>query len=168
MSHNLLSDKQYDLLTSQNSEIKGISEQKSRIIEKADRMMTTLRIIMRSQNIDQQYKDEIFSKEKITSLINNLMSYDNEATALQEKNKQEIALDLMDQSLRYFQDRYKEIFIRRVIKEFESFAKDIREFTNKQIDETRAQELHKTRQSLQPPFTIPLKRCLESTMHGMS
>ena len=86
MSHYLLSDKQYDLLTSQNSEIKGISEQKSRIIEKADKMMTTLRIIMRSQNIEQQYKDEIFPKEKICSLINNLTQYDNDSTARQESN----------------------------------------------------------------------------------
>jgi len=123
----MLSDKQYDLLSSQDSEIKGISEQKSRIIEKADKMMTTLGIILRSSNIDQELKDEIFPKHKITSLINNLTHYDHENTALQESNKQAIVIDLMDQALRYFQDRYKEVFIKKEIKNFEEFAKDITE-----------------------------------------
>ena len=153
----MLSDKQYDLLSSQDSEIKGISEQKSRIIEKADKMMNTLRIILRSNNIDQELKEEIFSKHKITSLINNLIQYDHESTALQESNKQAIVIDLMDQALRYFQDRYKEVFIKKEIKNFEEFAKDITEFTEKQIAETKAQELFKTRQSLQPPLLYPSK-----------
>jgi len=153
----MLSDKQYDLLSSQDSEIKGISEQKSRIIEKADKMMTTLGIILRSSNIDQELKDEIFPKHKITSLINNLTRYDPENTALQESNKQAIVTDLMNQALRYFQDRYKEVFIKKEIKNFEEFAKDITEFTEKQIAETKAQELFKTRQSLQPPLLYPSK-----------
>ncbi len=157
MSHHMLSDKQYDLLSSQDSEIKGISEQKSRIIEKADKMMTTLGIILRSSNIDQELKDEIFPKHKITSLINNLTRYDPENTALQESNKQAIVTDLMNQALRYFQDRYKEVFIKKEIKNFEEFAKDITEFTEKQIAETKAQELFKTRQSLQPPLLYPSK-----------
>ena len=171
MSHHLLSEKQYDLLISQNSEIKGISEQKSRIIKKADKMMTTLRIIMRSQNIDQQYKDEIFPKEKICFLINNLTQYDIDSTAIQESNKQAIIIDLMEQSLRYFNARYKEVFIKKEIKIFEQFAKDITEFTENQIAENKAQELFKTRQSLQPPLLYPSERnewkgvCLECHKH---
>jgi len=168
----MLSDKQYDLLTSQNSEIKGISEQKSRIIEKADKMMTTLRIILRSRNIDQQFKDEVFPKEKISSLINNLTQYDTDSIATQESNKQAIIIDLMEQSLRYFQDRYKEVFIKKELKTFLQFAQDITEFTEKQIAETKAQELFKTRQSLQPPLQYPSERnewkavCLECHKHN--
>jgi len=153
----MLSDTQYNLLSSQDIEIKGISEQRARIIEKADKMMNTLRIILNSSSIDQELKDEIFPKHRVTSLINNLIKYDTESTALQESNKQAIALDLMDQCLRYFQDRYKEVFIKKEVKTFEQFAIDITEFTEKQIAETKAQELFKTRKSLQPPLLYPSK-----------
>jgi len=157
LSHHLLSPAQYNFLTSQNSQITNVSQQKSRIIEKADEMMNTLRIILNSKNVDQQFKDDVFQKHKITSLINNLITYDIEQTALQESNKQAIVLDLMDQCLRYFQDRYKEVFIKKEVKTFEQFAIDITEFTEKQIAETKAQELFKTRKSLQPPLLYPSK-----------
>jgi len=157
LSQHKLSDKQYDFLTSQNSEIKGLSEQKARIVEKADKMMNTLRIILNSKYIDQEVKDQIFPKHRVTSLINNLTRYDPENTALQESNKQAIVLDLMDQCLRYFQDRYKEVFIKNVIKTFEQFSTDITDFTQSQIEETRAQELFKKRESLTPPLLFPRK-----------
>jgi len=153
----LLSPAQYNFLTSQNSQITNVSQQKSRIIEKADEMMNTLRIILNSKNVDQQFKDDVFQKHKITSLINNLITYDIEQTALQESNKQAIVLDLMDQCLRYFQDRYKEVFIKKEVKTFEQFAIDITDFTESQIEETKAQELFKTRQSLTPPLLYPRK-----------
>ncbi len=155
MSHHMLSDAQYKLLTSQNSEITNASEQKIRIDEKADDMMNCLRIIARSQTVDQEFKDKVFSKDRITSLISNLTQYDTESTASQESNKQAIVLDLMEQCLRYFQDRYKEVFIKKELKTFQQFAEDIKEFTEKQIAETKAQELHKTRLSLQPPLLYP-------------
>ena len=155
MSHQMLSDNEYKVLTSQNREIKGISEYKSRIIEKADDWINCLRIIARSQTVDQEFKDKVFSKDNFTGMINNLIQYDDESTAIQESNKQAITLKLMEQCLRYFNDRYQEVFIKKVIKEFEQFEKDITDFTEKQIQETRAQELFKTRQSLQPPLQYP-------------
>lgn len=155
MSHDMLSPNEYKLLTSQNSKIKGISEYKSRIIEKADDWINCLRIIARSETVDQEFKDKVFSKDNFTGMINNLIQYDDDSTAIQESNKQAITLNLMEQCLRYFQDRYKEVFIKKEIKTFEQFAKDITEFTEKQEKETRAQELFKTRQSLTPPLQYP-------------
>ncbi len=162
----MLSDTQYNLLTSQNNEIKGISEQRARIIEKADKMMITLGIIITSDNIDQQYKDELFPKQKVSRLIHSLISYDQEATAIQESNKQGIALELMKESIKYFRERYKEIFILRITREFDTFAKDITELTEKQIQETKVQELIKTRKTLTPPLLYPSEKtwkavCLE-------
>ena len=55
MSHHMLSDAQYKLLTSQNSKITNASEQKIRIDEKADDMMNCIRIIARSQTVDQEF-----------------------------------------------------------------------------------------------------------------
>ncbi len=155
MSHRMLSENEYKVLTSQNMEIKGIPEYKSRIIEKADDMINCLRIIARSETFDQEFKDKVFPKVNLSGLINNLIQYDDESTAKQESNKQAIVLDLMQQSLRYFNDRYKEVFIKKELKNFDQFSKDIIEFTEKQIEETRAQELYKTRQSLQPPLLYP-------------
>jgi len=163
----MLSDNEYKVLTSQNWENKGIPEYKSRIIEKADDMINCLRIIARSQTVDQEFKDKVFSKENFTGMFHNLIQYDTDSTAIQESNKQAIVLDLMDQCLRYFQDRYKEVFITKELKTFEQFAKDITEFTETQIAETKAQELFKTRQSLHPPLQYPSERnewkavCLE-------
>ena len=166
MSHQMLSDNEYKVLTSQNTEIKGISEYKSRIIEKADDWINCLRIIARSETVDQEFKDKVFSKDNFTGMINNLIQYDDESTAIQESNKQAITLKLMEQCLRYFNDRYQEVFIKKVIKEFEQFEKDITDFTKKQIAETKAQELFKTRPSLQPPLQYPAETswkavCLE-------
>lgn len=155
MSHHMLSDNEYKVLTSQNMDIKGISEYKSRIIEKADDMINCLRIIARSQTVDQEFKDKAFPKSNFTAMINNLIQYDTDSTAIQESNKQAIVIDLMEQSLRYFQDRYKEVFIKKELKTFLQFAQDITEFTENQIAETKAQELFKTRPSLQPPLLYP-------------
>ena len=153
----MLSDAQYNLLTSQNYEFTNSSEQSSRIDEKADKMMNTLRIILNSKNADQEFKDKIFTKHRITSLIHNLITYDPENTAIQESNKQAIVIDLMEQSLRYFQDRYKEVFIKKEMKSFQQFAIDIVELTESRIAETKAQELFKTRKTLQPPLLYPSK-----------
>jgi len=90
-----------------------------------------------------------------------------------KKNKQAIVIDLMEQCLRYFQDRYKEVFITKEIKNFGQFAKDITTFTERQIAETKAQELFKTRTTLQPPLLYPSKDvwkalCMECHIHTES
>jgi len=157
ISQHMLSDAQYNYLTSQNSEITNISEQRDRIAEKTDKMLNTLRIILNSRNIDQEFKDMLFTKHKITALIHNLISYDPESIAIQESNKQAIVIDLMEQSLRYFQDRYKEVFIKKEMKSFQQFAIDIVELTESKIAETKAQELFKTRKSLTPPLLYPTR-----------
>ena len=74
-----------------------------------------------------------------------------------KKNKQAIMIDLMNQSLTYFQSRYKEVFIKKEIKNFQQFAKDLVELTESKIAETRAQELYKTRKSLTPPLLYPAR-----------
>jgi len=166
MSHDMLSDNEYKVLTSQDSEITNVSEYKSRIIEKSDDWINCLRIIARSQTVDQEFKDKVFTKSNFTGMFHNLIQYDTDNTAQQESTKQAIVLDLMNQCLRYFHDRYEEVFITKELKIFEQFAKDITEFTEKQIAETKAQELFKTRQSLQPPLQYPAETswkavCLE-------
>jgi len=157
VSQDMLADAQRDYLTSQNSKITNVSEQRNRITEKVDKIFNTLRIIINSEIIDQEFKDKLFTTQKVTAFIDNLTQYDAESTATQEKNKQAIIIDLMNQSLTYFQSRYKEVFIKKEIKNFEQFAKDIVELTESKIAETRAQELYKTRKSLMPPLLYPAR-----------
>jgi len=143
MSHGMLSDNEYKVLTSQDFKNTGIPEYKSRIIEKTEEMIETLRIIARSETVDQEFKDKVFPKVGLTGFINNLTRYDSNNTAQQESNKQAIVLDLLGQCILYFQDRYKEVFIRKEFKTFIQFSQDITEFTEKQIP------------SLQPPLLYP-------------
>jgi len=166
MSHGMLSDNEYNVLTSQDFKNKGIPEYKSRIIEKTEEMIETLRIIARSETVDQEFKDKVFPKVGLTGFISNLTRYDSDNTAQQESNKQAIVLDLLGQCILYFQDRYKEVFIRKEFQTFIQFSQDITEFTEKQIAETKAQELFATRPSLQPPLLYPAETnwkavCLE-------
>ncbi|MCH9041106.1 MAG: hypothetical protein IIB80_02975 [Thaumarchaeota archaeon] len=155
ISQHMLSNAQYKYLTSQDSKITNISEQRDRITEKADKMFNTFRIIINSKNIDQEFKDKIFPTHKVTAFISNLTEYDAESTASQEEIKQEILIDLMKQSLKYFQTRYTEVFIKKEVKNFEQFAIDIVEFTRDQIEETEAQKLYHTRKPLVPPLLYP-------------
>jgi len=156
-SHDLLSNAQRIYLTSQDSEITNLSEQKKRIIEKVDQIFKTMQIILDSKKIEQEFKDSLFTPQKVAVFIDRLTQYDPESTATQESNKQAIMIDLMNKSLTYFQSRYKEVFIKKEIKIFEQFAKDIVELTEHKIAETKAQELFKTRKSLTPPLLYPAR-----------
>lgn len=173
-SLDLLSNAQREYLTSQNSEITNLSEQKKRIAEKVDQIFKTMQIILKSKNIEQEFKDSLFTPSKVAVFIDRLTQYDPESTTAQESNKQTIIIDLMEKSLSYFQSRYKEVFIKKEIKIFEQFAKDIVELTESKIDEAEAQELYKTRKTLLPPLLYPARdtwttlciQCLSYTTLG--
>jgi len=156
-SQDLLSTAQRKYLTSQNSEITNLSQQKIRMAEKVDRFFNSMQIILNSDKLDQEFKNSLFTPQKITAFINRLTQYDPESTATQESTKQTIIIDLMQQALSYFQSRYKEVFIKKEIKIFEQFANDIIELTESKITETKAQELFKTRKSLTPPLLYPAR-----------
>jgi len=158
VSHDMLSVAQRSYLTSQNKKITNLPEQRIRIIEKVERIFNTMKIILESKNIDQEFKDTLFDPQQISTFINRLTEYDSESTMEQESNKQAIIIDLMNQSLSYFQSRYNEIkFIKKEITNFQQFGKDIIEFTENKINETEAQKMYKTRKSLIPPLLYPTK-----------
>jgi len=125
VSHDMLSEAQRSYLTSQNKKITNLPEQRIRIIEKVERIFNTMKIILESKNIDQEFKDTLFDPQQISTFINRLTEYDSESTMEQESNKQAIIIDLMNQSLSYFQSRYNEIkFIKKEITNFQQFGKE--------------------------------------------
>lgn len=154
-SHDLLSTAQRLYLTSQVDEITNLSEQKSRIAKNVDKIFNTMQIILDSKNIEQEFKDSLFTPQKISVFIYRLTHHDPENTTMQEANKEIITIDLMKQALSYFQSKYKEVFIKKEIKIFEQFADDIIKLTQKKIEETEAQKMYKSRKSLLPPLLPP-------------
>ena len=64
-SHHLLSNDQYQYLTSQTDEVPNPSEQRSRISEKVEQIFSTLQIILNSNKIDQGFKDKLFDPSKV-------------------------------------------------------------------------------------------------------
>jgi len=129
-SHHLLSNDQYEYLTSQTNDVTNPSEQRRRISEKMEQIFSTQEIILNSNKIDQVFKDKLFDPNKVSYFIDSLTRYDHENTVLQESNKQKIIIDLMWKVLSYFQSRYKETkFISKEINRFYDLAKDLEELT---------------------------------------
>ena len=85
-SLDLLSNAQREYLTSQNSEITNLSEQKKRISEKVDQIFNTMQIILDSKNIEQEFKDSIFTPQRVAVFIDRLTHYDPESTTKQENH----------------------------------------------------------------------------------
>jgi len=157
-SHELLSNDQYRYLTSQDSDITNPSEQRKRISKKVDQIFTTLQIILNSNSLEQDFKDEIFIPSKINYFISSLTTYDPENTIAEESNKLQISIDLMSKSLTYFKSRYKETkFISKEIDRFYELAEDLQDLALRQETETGGELLHKTRKSLVPPLIWPEK-----------
>jgi len=157
-SHHLLSNDQYEYLTSQTNDVPNPSEQRRRISEKVEQIFNTLKIIVISNKIEQEFKDKIFDPNKISYFIESLTFYDPQSTVAQESNKQKIIVDLMWKVLTYFQSRYKETkFISKEIARFHDLAKDLEEFAQREEDETEATIMYKTRKLSTPPLVYPEK-----------
>ena len=153
ISHHLLSNDQFQYLTSQNSKISNPSEQRKRISEKVDQIFETLKIILKSKNITQEFKDNLFVPHKISYFINSLTQYDSENTNAQESNKQQIIIDLMQKVMAYYQSRYKETrFISRRMNEINELAQDLEDLSREDQREDEATIMYKTRRLSTPPL----------------
>ncbi len=157
-SHHLLSNDQYEYLTSQTNDVPNPSEQRRRISEKVEQIFSTLQIILDSNKIDQVFKDKLFDPSKVSFFIESLTYYDPENTVAQESNKQKIIIDLMWKVLSYFQLRYKETkFISKEINRFYDLAKDLEDLARSEEDEAEATIMYKTRKLSTPPLVYPEK-----------
>jgi len=109
ISHHLLSNDQHEYITSQNSEIPNPSEQRSRISEKVEQALNTFDIILTSQYVSQEYKDELFEETRIRNFLSNFARYDNQNLPSEESNKQSICKTMVSMGLDYFKSRYKKM-----------------------------------------------------------
>jgi len=108
-SRHLLSNDQYEYITSQNSKIPNPSEQRSRISEKVEQALNTFDIILTSQYVSQEYKDELFEDTRMRNFLSNFARYDNQNLPSEESNKQSICKTMVSMGLDYFKSRYKKM-----------------------------------------------------------
>jgi len=109
ISRHLLSNDQHKYITSQNSEIPNPSEQRRRISEKVEQALNTFDIILTSQYVSQEYKDELFEETRIRNFLSNFARYDNQNLPSEESNKQSICKTMVSIGLDYFKSRYKKM-----------------------------------------------------------
>jgi len=157
-SHHLLSPDQHQYLTSQ-IDISNPSEQRGRIEEKVNQAFETFDIIWYSDIITQDYKDKLFSVEKLTNFLSDFTRYDNQNSALEEENKQEICKKMVEMGLSYFQSRYKGMeMIKDNIKQANSLLNAITFLTSSEISEKGDMEFYRARKrSIEPQLIVAEK-----------
>jgi len=153
-SHHLLSNDQYLYLTSQ-TDVPNPSEQRGRIEEKVNQAFATFDIILFSDIITQDYKDKLFSVEKLTTFLDDFTRYDNQNLEQQEANKQEICKMMVKKGLSYFQDRYKGMeLIKDNLKQANSLLSAIAFLTSSEIAEKGDMEFYRARQRSTVPQLV--------------
>ena len=156
VSHHMLSNQQFEYITSQTDEITNLSQNLSRITETADKCLNTLSIILDSKKLDQELKDEMFDPSKVSYFINSLTQHNTENTNAQEVNKQKIILDLIQKVSAYYQSRYKnEKFVIKEIMKFQQLSEDLKEIAEDEKRKDEASIMYKTRQMPYPPILFP-------------
>ena len=96
ISRYLLSKDQVRYLTSQNATINNLSKNKRRIAVTIGKAFNTLSLVLDSKKLIQEFKDMMFNPTRISLLINSLTQHDPKYKNIQELNKQEIILQLIE------------------------------------------------------------------------
>ena len=157
-SQHLLSNDQHQYLTSQ-TDVPNPSEQRGRIEEKVNQAFATFDIIWYSDIITQDYKDKLFSVEKLMNFLDDFTRYDNQNNKIEEQNKQEICKMMVEKGLSYFQDRYKGMeLIKDNLKQANSLLNAITFLTSSEITEKGDMEFYRARKrSIEPQLVIAEK-----------
>ena len=176
-SRGLLSKEQYLYYTSQKDEITNVSEQRDRITEKVEQCFDTFKIILNSDKIGQEFKDNLFPSKEVGMFIDMLTRYNSGNTTSQESNKQVTITKLLDLGFTYLQRRYKKTpLISKQVKDFRQLLDTIVELTQAEIKQTEDMAFYKTRMNPHIPYLPPRGNtwqalciaCLSYTTQGES
>ena len=177
VSHHLLSDIQYRYITSQKGfKVKNPSEERNRMALKVRKMFKTMKIILDSKILSQDFKDSAFKPLEVRVLIDSLTRHNPQNHIAEEVNKQAIILHMIEQVLAYYRSRYKDdkIIINKIM-EFETLAKDLHERAKMEKEETEASMMYKIRGKMPyPPYverqkqyhTALCKQCFAYSLLG--
>ena len=155
-SRGLLSKEQYLYYTSRKAKITNLSQQKSRISKTVEQCFDTFKIILNSEKINQEFKDNLFPSKKVWNFIELLTRYNSDNTTIQESNKQETITKLLDLGFTYLQRRYKKtLFISKQVKDFRQLLDTIVELTQAEIKQTEDMTFYTTRMYSHVPYLPP-------------
>jgi len=157
-SRHLLSNDQYSYITSQGK-VTNPSEQRKRIAEKIEQAFNTFDIILTEESVPQKFIDELFPSGRINKFLPYLIRYNQENLLQDEKNKQDIARQVINSGFSYFEDRYKETFlIKKQIEDMDGLLRSLDYISSVQQSDNEAMELYRTRaRSKKPPNIVPEK-----------
>ena len=95
----------------------------------------------------------MFNPTRISLLINSWTQHNPKNKNIQEVNKQEIILHLIEPVLAYYRSRYKnQKIIIREIEKFQTLAIDLKETAESEKEEEEATIMYRTRQLPTPPL----------------
>jgi len=158
ISHHLLSTAQYQYLTSQKS-ITNPSEQRKRISVTVEQAFNTFDIILTSQYVSQEFKDELFDETKVRNLLSNFARYDKQNLQSEEANKQTICKLMVTMGLDYFKSRYKKMqMIEKNIEQATSLLNVINFLSQEEVYDDEVLKMYKARsRSVRPQLLIAEK-----------
>jgi len=151
-SQHLLSNDQYQYITSQIDDIPNKSENLKRVTEKIENAFRTFDIVYDSNRLPQNYKDMIFNPERVTGFLKNFTYYDMALPQADESTKQAISKSMIQQGLSYFQSRYKETkFHSKRINDFSDLLSDLELITLQEEQDNQAMAMYRMRKKLKNP-----------------
>jgi len=129
---------------------------RKRIKEKVEKTFKTFESIYISKELDQKYKDDLFSAEKMKRFVEVFTNYDKTNPI---SNEQAIASALVEVGFRYHQRRYEPIpFITDEIQKIEGLLRVLEFQSRMEEQETEGMKLYRLRdRSRKPPIVIAEK-----------
>ena len=177
VSHHLLSDVQYRYITSQKGfKVKNPSGERGRMASKVKKMFKTMKIILDSKELSQDFKDSTFKPLEVRVLIDSLTRHNPQNHITDEANKQTIILHMIEQVLAYYRSRYQDdkILIKEIMK-FQELAQDLQERAKTEKEDNEASMMYKIRGKMPyPPYverqthyhTALCKQCFAYSLLG--
>ena len=157
--HPLLSNDEYFYIISQKSKLHpnfNKSQMRKRIKDKVEKTFKTFESIYISNELDQKYKDDLFSAEKMKRFVEVFTNYDKTNPV---SNEQAIASALVQVGFRYHQRRYEPIpFITDEIQKIEGLLRVLEFQSRMEEQETEGMKLYRLRgKASKPPIVIAEK-----------
>jgi len=155
ISHPLLSNDEYYYISSQKSKLPpnfNKSQMRKRIKDKVEKTYKTLEAIYISNELDQNFKDDLFSHEKIKRFAEVFTIYDKSNPI---SNEQSIARALVEAGFNYYKQRYEPIiFIENEIEKIEGLLRVLEFQAQEEERESKGMEMYRLRSKNKKPPII--------------
>jgi len=157
-SHHLLSPNGFFYITSQKDKLSTYfnkSQELIRIKKEVGKAFKTFELILQSDELSQDQKDEMFSNRKIRDMLMDLIKYDSLESLVESRNKLSMAQSCLESGLEYFERRYSKVaFYHDKINEFKSMINALYMLADQEAHEEEDLTFYKVRGKMKLPPTI--------------